>query len=82
MLEEAFVEKARPSQSRHLIDKARGQALGHSRPSVWLLEWVVKGEVGIFGEDLGTKVLISVGPRCLAVDDMEEENFEAKGVEQ
>lgn len=60
MVEEAFVEKARP---RHLIDKARGQALGHSRPSVWLLEWVVKGEVGIFGEDLGTKVLISIGPR-------------------
>lgn len=47
-----------------------------------LLVWVVKGEVGIFGEDLGTKVLISVGPRCPAVDDMEEENFEAEGVEQ
>lgn len=65
-----------------MIDKARGQALGHSRSSVWLLVWVVKREVGIFGEDLGTKVLISVGPRCPVVDDMEEENFEAEGVEQ
>lgn len=44
--------------------------------------WVVKGEVGIVGEDLGAKLLISRGPRCPEVEDMEEEHFEAKGVEQ
>lgn len=36
----------------------------------------------MFGEDLGTKLPISLGPRCPVIDDMEEENFEAKGVEQ
>lgn len=43
---------------------------------------MVKEEVGIVGEDLGTKLLISIGPRCPEVEDMEEENFAAKGVEQ
>lgn len=43
--------------------------------------WVVKGEVGIVGEDFGVKLLISRGLRCFEVEDMEEEYFEVKGVE-
>lgn len=39
-------------------------------------------EVGRAGEDLGTKLLISIGPRCPEEEDKEEENFEAKRVEQ
>ena len=38
--------------------------------------WVVKGEVGIVGEDLGAKLLISRGPRCPEVEDMEERDEE------
>lgn len=40
--------------------------------------WVVKGEVGIVGEDLGTKLLISIGPRCPEVEDTEEEHLKPR----